>query len=58
MTPGNLKYNRKLTGWPLWIYRTIRKWWADNDPNIWNDMLLTLKNNWILTFYLCPDNKN
>ena len=40
------------------VFRTIRKWPADNDPNKWNDMLLTLENNWTLAVYLCPDNKN
>ena len=58
MTPANLESNRKLTGWTLWVYRRTRKWPADNDPNKWNDMLLTSENNGILTVCLYAENKN
>ena len=58
MTFGNWKNNRKLIGWPLQVYKAIIKWTASNEPNKWNDMLLTLENNWILTVCLFPDNKN
>lgn len=58
MTFDNFKEQLKLTVWPLQVYRTMIKRLVDSDSNKWNDMLLTLENNWILTAYLRSDNKS